>query len=584
MSHIFKIPKQIKRKKKPKVSQPTEDEIKPFELSKFDIPKYSQKQAIHELKPLKTKFRLNDGKYCLEREFYVENKTEFKPNLRKALQYPKNESNCNLMLFNVPKKSTKQNFENKNQLDIFYNFKNGIYGFDNTSRAIQPKIKKIYKKSILNYQIMKTKTLETSYIAILFKNSLISIQNFKNDFHYEINIKHSITPLIFTMLQFVPNSKNKIAVSDVQGNIWIFSIDRKDPHNLNYIPKKKDKFVIYTNKKKNFNPVSILNCGKYQIKYFQFSNNSDFLATVDKGGFFRVFDLNKDKIYFNFKSLFGGFTCLSWFINDKFILTGGEDDLISLWDLEKKSLIARCFGHNSWIRSVKFDLPYMNLNGEENENEHEHGNLGESRNLKHSNNSINTSKIEKNNDIFRFGSVGEDGFFCLYEVKYHFKSQSNLQSRSKSKNSVEYTSNSTSTPNSNSESETKTENDSQLKKKKKKKKSDSDSDSNSDSETDLDTNKREKSNKLKNKKKYNNDLLIYSKMSEFDQDDEINYYPLLKRKISYSPLCDILFSKKRIFFSNKIGIIKSYLRPLNERPICNNWNSIKNKIKPSQQK
>jgi WD40 repeat protein len=61
------------------------------------------------------------------------------------------------------------------------------------------------------------------------------------------------------------------------------------------------------------------------------------------------------------------------------VLTGGQDDLISIWSLSESALVARCQGHQSWVSAVAFD-PW---------------------------------RCDERN--YRFGSVGEDGRLCLWD-------------------------------------------------------------------------------------------------------------------------------------------------------------------------
>jgi catabolite repression protein CreC len=37
------------------------------------------------------------------------------------------------------------------------------------------------------------------------------------------------------------------------------------------------------------------------------------------------------------------------------VLTGGQDDLVSIWSLAERRIVARCQGHHSWVTSVAFD-------------------------------------------------------------------------------------------------------------------------------------------------------------------------------------------------------------------------------------
>jgi catabolite repression protein CreC len=38
-----------------------------------------------------------------------------------------------------------------------------------------------------------------------------------------------------------------------------------------------------------------------------------------------------------------------------YVLTGGQDDLLSIWSLPDRQIVARCQGHNSWVTAVAFD-------------------------------------------------------------------------------------------------------------------------------------------------------------------------------------------------------------------------------------
>lgn len=56
-----------------------------------------------------------------------------------------------------------------------------------------------------------------------------------------------------------------------------------------------------------------------------------------------------------YPSYYGGFLCACWSPDGKYILTGGQDDLVSIWSLTERRLIARCPGHQSWVSCVAFD-------------------------------------------------------------------------------------------------------------------------------------------------------------------------------------------------------------------------------------
>jgi catabolite repression protein CreC len=56
-----------------------------------------------------------------------------------------------------------------------------------------------------------------------------------------------------------------------------------------------------------------------------------------------------------YTSYYGGFTCVCWSPDGKYVLTGGQDDLVSIWSLSERLIVARCQGHHSWVTAVAFD-------------------------------------------------------------------------------------------------------------------------------------------------------------------------------------------------------------------------------------
>ena len=47
--------------------------------------------------------------------------------------------------------------------------------------------------------------------------------------------------------------------------------------------------------------------------------------------------------------------CVCWSPDGRYVVTGSQDDLVSVWSVEDRKLIARCPGHDSWVTYVAFD-------------------------------------------------------------------------------------------------------------------------------------------------------------------------------------------------------------------------------------
>ena len=56
-----------------------------------------------------------------------------------------------------------------------------------------------------------------------------------------------------------------------------------------------------------------------------------------------------------YSSYYGGIICVCWSPDGKYILTGGQDDIVSIWSVNERQLVARCQGHHSWVKAVAFD-------------------------------------------------------------------------------------------------------------------------------------------------------------------------------------------------------------------------------------
>ncbi|KAK4454036.1 WD40 repeat-like protein [Podospora aff. communis PSN243] len=127
------------------------------------------------------------------------------------------------------------------------------------------------------------------------------------------------------------------------------------------------------------NPVAVWKLSNHRINAFAFSPDHRHLAVVSEDGSLRIIDYLKEQLLDLFYSYYGGLTCVCWSPDGKYVLTGGQDDLLSIWCPSESALIARCQGHHSWVTSVAFD-PW---------------------------------RCDDKN--YRFGSVGEDCRICLWD-------------------------------------------------------------------------------------------------------------------------------------------------------------------------
>ena len=244
-------------------------------------------------------------------------------------------------------------------------------------------------------------------------------------------------------------------MSHASGQLYLYNKDLPcsfvAPH---YQPFKcGDGFSIHTCKTKSAcNPVYRWVIGEGAINEFAFSPCSKNLAIVSEDGFLRVFNYESMELIGVMKSYFGGLLCVCWSPDGRYIVTGGEDDLVTVWSFAERRVICRGRGHKSWVSVVAFDLCsttsgdasefvgdfcgsdddfcrfspnsldtakvtttasslpnaalHANSNGQLNANVHMNGSLGSSH-------SLPSSVLASS---YRFGSVGHDTLLCLWDL------------------------------------------------------------------------------------------------------------------------------------------------------------------------
>ncbi|KAI1758212.1 WD40-repeat-containing domain protein [Xylaria castorea] len=198
-----------------------------------------------------------------------------------------------------------------------------------------------------------------------------------------------------SQIRWIPGAENLFLAAHMDGSLVVYDKEKEDavfnpeeeeiqPNGESTPPniKASDKISVSKSvhsKNQKTNPVAIWKLSNQRINAFNFSPDNRHLAVVSEDGTMRIIDYLKEELLGLYNAYYGGFTCVCWSPDGKYVLTGGQDDLISIWYPQETTLIARCQGHQSWVTSVAFD-PWR--------------------------------CDEKN---YRFGSVGEDCRLCLWD-------------------------------------------------------------------------------------------------------------------------------------------------------------------------
>ncbi|KAK3503584.1 putative WD40 repeat protein CreC [Neurospora crassa] len=216
-----------------------------------------------------------------------------------------------------------------------------------------------------------------------------------------LNKKGIINKTPVSTIHWIPGSENLFLAAHMDGTLVVYDKEKEDamfsledeaatrasgdshgvPNGIkgcNYTSQIHVHKSVHSKNQKT-NPVAVWKLSNHRINAFALSPDHRHLAVVSEDGTLRIIDYLKEELIDLFYSYYGGFMCVCWSPDGKYVLTGGQDDLISIWCISESALIARCQGHHSWVTSVAFD-PWQ-CDG-------------------------------KN---YRFGSVGEDCRLCLWD-------------------------------------------------------------------------------------------------------------------------------------------------------------------------
>ena len=114
---------------------------------------------------------------------------------------------------------------------------------------------------------------------------------------------------------------------------------------------------MYTAKTKSrANPVTRISIGAGPINEFTFSPCGGYLALVSQDGWLRVLHFDTMELVASARSYFGGLLCACWSPDGRYIVLGGEDDLVTVYSFHERRVVVRGQGHKSWVSMVSFDV------------------------------------------------------------------------------------------------------------------------------------------------------------------------------------------------------------------------------------
>ncbi|NXX74137.1 DMWD protein, partial [Urocolius indicus] len=224
-----------------------------------------------------------------------------------------------------------------------------------------------------------------------------------------------------TQVRWLPQRERLFLAAHASGRLYLYDSEQPcgaSPPHYNLVTRG-DGFSVFSCKqsKTPLNPLLKWEVGEGALNEFAFSPDGRWLACVSQDGCLRVFHFEAMLLQGMMKSYFGGLLCVCWSPDGRYVVTGGEDDLVTVWSFVEGRVIARGHGHKSWVNAVAFD-PFAvaasssgpELSEEEEKEEESEEEEEEEPPQAH--------PITQRSPGFtyRFGSAGQDTQFCLWDL------------------------------------------------------------------------------------------------------------------------------------------------------------------------
>ncbi|XP_016370768.1 WD repeat-containing protein 20 [Sinocyclocheilus rhinocerous] len=309
-----------------------------------------------------------------------------------------------------------------------------FYTYTNIKKAVdlsKPIDKRIYKGTQPTCHDFNQYSATADSVALIVGFSAGQVQYLdpiKKETSKLFNEERLIDKSKVTCLKWLPKSENLFLASHASGHLYLYNVEHPCGTTAPQycLLRQGEGFAVYACKTKTpRNPLLRWAVGEGGLNEFAFSPDGVHVACVGQDGCLRVFHFDSMELQGVMKSYFGGLLCVSWSPDGKYLATGGEDDLVTVWSFAESRVVARGHGHKSWVNVVAFD-PFttkledeepMELSGSEEDFQQgalQFGRVRTSSTL--SRLSRHSSKGGASSVSYRFGSVGQDTQFCLWDL------------------------------------------------------------------------------------------------------------------------------------------------------------------------
>lgn len=258
----------------------------------------------------------------------------------------------------------------------FFNINRALHWLDlSADHKVEPLTKILFTKAHALCHDVNQATKSTTHLDVVlgFNTSDMIWYEPMSQKYARLNKNGIINPSAVSSIYWLRNSENLFIAAHMDGTLVVYDKEKEDAP---FIPEEQAltedghvngkvdgeaptmslqilKSVQSRNQKTN--PVAVWKVAKQKINRMAFSPDGTHLAVVSEDGTLKIIDFLKEKLVDVFRSYYGGLMSVTWSPDGRYILTGGQDDLVSIWSFADSALVARCQGHTSWVTDVKFD-------------------------------------------------------------------------------------------------------------------------------------------------------------------------------------------------------------------------------------
>ncbi|CAO3624236.1 unnamed protein product [Cunninghamella echinulata] len=270
---------------------------------------------------------------------------------------------------------------------IFFNIGTSFVWMDSKGKPKEPLSRIVFTKAYPTCHDINTLTKCNEHLDVIigFSSGDCVWYDPLTSKYFRLNKNGCIKNGTVNAIKWIPGSEDLFMVAFSDGTMLILDKDREDqlftptqPHTW----VEQQFHVTKPHKSAKYNPVAHWFINEKGVQNFEFSPDGNHVAITGLDGTLRIIDYRQERLLDVFASYYGNFTCVAWSPDGKYILTGGQDDLVTIWGFLERRIVARCQGHKSWVTSVAFD-PYR-----------------------------------CDDKIYRFGSVGEDCKLILWDFSF----------------------------------------------------------------------------------------------------------------------------------------------------------------------